>query len=122
MKAIIEILKTRYFQVSMVIALIFLAASIVLPYWRLFPEITSSFAVPLHYNIHSGVDLYGRWERIFTTPIISGIILIVNIVLGIALWRKDKVLSYFFFTVAAIAQVFAFLAMIFVVLLNLSYA
>lgn len=122
MKSIVEIIKTRYFQAASIIALVFLAASVVLPYWRLFPEITSSFAVPLHYNIHSGVDLYGRWQRIFTTPIISGIILAVNIVLGIVLWRKDKVLSYFFFAVAAMAQVFAFLAMIFVVLLNLSYA
>ena len=122
MKTIITVLSKRYFQVAGLVAIVFLALTVLLPVWRLFPEVTESVAIPLHYNIHSGVDLFGPWKRIFTTPIISGIILVVNIVLALFLWKKDRVLSYFFITIAALVQIFAFLAMVFVVLLNVSYA
>lgn len=118
---IIGVAKSRFFQITGLVSILFLAMAIALPVWRLFPEITQTFAIPLHYNIHSGVDLFGSWQRIFTIPIISGIILVLNTIIGIALWKRERVLSYFFFTVSAISQVLSFVAMIFVVLLNLSY-
>lgn len=112
----------RFFFICGAVSVLFLALSVLLPLWRLFPEITQYVAIPLHYNIHSGVDLFGKWQRIFTIPIISGIILVLNTLIAVALWKKEKVLSYFFIAVATLCQVLAFVAMIFVVLLNLSYA
>lgn len=117
-----EMATTRFFQVCGAVSIIFLALAIILPIWRLFPEITQMIAIPLHYNIHSGVDLFGVWQRIFTIPLIGGIILLLNTLISISLWRKEKVLSYFFSAVAAFSQILAFVSMIFVVLLNLSYA
>jgi len=111
----------RFFPIAFFLSLAFIGASIGLIYWKLFPEITQQFAVPLHYNIHFGVDLFGGWRRIFTIPTIGGIILAVNTLVSIVLFRKDRTLSYFFMTVATMTEVILFAAMVFVVLLNLSY-
>jgi hypothetical protein len=116
-----EMSRKRFFIIATVTSLLFLAASILLPIWRLFPDITERFAIPLHYNIHSGVDLFGAWQRIFTPAIIGASIFIANFLIAIALWRKEQVLSYFLAAVAVIVQIIVFVSMVFVVLLNLTY-
>lgn len=121
-KHVVKMAKNRYFQVTIFLSVVLLALTFALPLWRLFPGITERFAIPLHYNIHSGVDSFGPWERIFTIPEISGIILVLNLLIAVSLWKRDKVLSYFFVTVGMLAQLFALIAMIFVVYINLIYA
>lgn len=120
-KILREMTRERFFLIAGFVSLFFLAASIALPVWRLFPGITERIAIPLHYNVHSGVDLFGPWQRIFTPVIISASILITNSIIAIILWKKEKVLSYFLIAVAMLVQVFLFVSMIFVVLLNLTY-
>jgi len=102
--------------------LLFLMATILLPYWRLFPEVTNEYAVPLHYNIHSGVDRYGSWKWIFMSSIIGASIFFINNIACVYFWKRDRVLSELFLVVSALSQVLLFAAVIFVVLLNLSYA
>ena len=122
MKRIIGLVKERFFYVVIASSLFFLIATVLLPIWRLFPEITETVAIPLHKNVHTGVDLFGPWERIFTIPIISGIIFVVNTILSLVFWKRDHVISHMFLLVGLIAQILAFISMIFVVLLNLAYA
>lgn len=122
MKTIQEVRKKRFFQVTMLLSVVFLVLSAVLPWWQLYPEIGEEIAVPLHYNIHFGVDLFGPPWRLFVFPISGALILLVNLIAGLLLWRRDHVLSYFLFTTTAIASIIIFVAMVFVTLLNLSYA
>ncbi|PIT88284.1 MAG: hypothetical protein COU29_03390 [Candidatus Magasanikbacteria bacterium CG10_big_fil_rev_8_21_14_0_10_36_32] len=58
----------------------------------------------LHYNIIFGVDLVGDWWKLLFIPIGGLIILIVNFLLSISCYNKDKVLSRLFTVFTAIFQ------------------
>ncbi len=92
-----------------------------LPWWQLFSEIRQRAAIPLHYNIHFGVDLFGAWWLIFMIPAIGWLIFIINLISATLVLKRDRILSYFFIMVSLFSQMILFVAMIFVVLLNLSY-
>lgn len=121
-KNIREVLSKRFFQVAAALGILLLLLAIGLPAWQLFPEIRQEIAVPLHYNIHFGVDYFGEWWKIFSFPLAGLIIYILNFILVIAFWRRDKVLAYFFAAVADVCAFVILVAMVFVTLLNLSYA
>ncbi len=117
-----EMSRGRYFQVTILASLFVLLCTALLPVWRLFPTgLQDKIAVPLHYNIYSGIDLFGEWWRIFMIPGIGLIIYLLNLILAIGIWPRDRVLSYFYLGVSLGSQMILFVAMIFVVLLNLSY-
>lgn len=111
----------RFFKILFGISFLFIVLTAILPIWQLLPDIQKKMAIPLHYNIHFGVDLFGPWWQIFRLPIISFVILMINSVIGIATWKKEPVLSYFLFTASAIISLLLFVSMIFVVLINLAY-
>lgn len=111
----------RFFQFTAVISIILVALTALLPIWQLMPEIREKVAIPLHYNIHFGVDLFGAWWRIFTIPIIGFVIFAVNHIAAIIMIEKEKVLSYIFASISLISQILLFVGMVFVVLLNLTY-
>ena len=50
--------------------------------------------VILHYNIYFGIDLLGNWYEALFIPIASFFIVIINGVVGIFIWRRDRVISY----------------------------
>lgn len=116
-----QLLSLRFFQVVGAISLIFLGFSFILPVWRLFPDIQDKVAIPLHYNIHFGVDLFGTWQRIFMVPIVGSVIFLVNYIIAILFWRKEKVLSYFLGATVLFSEILALVAIIFIVLLNITY-
>lgn len=116
-----QMTKKRFIQVSGLSGLIFVLLSFALPIWQLFPELKAEPAIPLHYNIHFGIDMFGPWWQIFTFPIIGAGILIFNFILAFAFWRRDRVLSYFFTGVAVMTSLVIFVSTIFVVFLNASY-
>lgn len=117
-----EIAAVRYFQIAILGGLFVLICTALLPIWRLFPMgLQAKPAIPLHYNIYSGIDLFGPWWYIFMIPAIGLIIFIFNLLCAVAIWRREKVLSYFYIGVSAGSQLILFVAMVFVVLLNLSY-
>ncbi len=58
----------------------------------------------LHYNILFGVDYIGEWWRAFALPLSGTAILIINILLGWWLFRRDAFLNYMLLAVALIAQ------------------
>ena len=118
-RVVIKSLDLLSFFVFSFISLLF---SIILPIWRLTPGIIDVSNIPLHYNIHSGVDLFGQWWRIFMAPGLGFLVIIINTVLALFFWRKDRMLSYFFLAFMMFSQILIAIAMIFIVLLNISFS
>ncbi|MBU1126469.1 MAG: hypothetical protein ABH826_05105 [Patescibacteria group bacterium] len=111
----------RFFQVTFIVAFLFLALMTLLPAWQLLPDIKEAGTIPLHYNIHFGVDSFGVWWRVFMIPVSGAVILIVNFLLAVAFWKRERVLSKFLAATAMLVQFLLFISMIFVVLFNLAY-
>lgn len=118
---IAQMFSRRFFKIASLTGLALIVFAFAFPIWQLFPDIRERIAIPLHYNIHFGVDLFGPWWLIFTFPAVGLIILILNFVMAFFLWRREKVLSYFFVSVSIITSLVALTSTIFVVLLNLTY-
>lgn len=116
-----KLFSRRFFQITIPLSLTIVVASVLLPIWQLMPEIKDKTAIPLHYNIHFGVDLFGAWWLIFLTSAIGFVIFFLNLILAAWFWQRDKVLSYFFVSVSLLTQILLFIATVFIVLLNLSY-
>jgi hypothetical protein len=114
--------EARFFEtLALVFSFIFISMQLLLVYWRLFPQIRVQPFIPLHYNIHSGVDLVGAWWQIFMLPFIGFLILVFNFVAGKWVDKRDKKVGVFYSCVTILNQVILFIAMIFVVAINLSY-
>lgn len=117
-----EMSKLRYFRVVGILSLLTWAATVVLPSVRVLPLIYGKTAVPLHYNIHIGVDTVGPWWRIFLVPAIGLIVMIVNVLLARYMWTRDPALAHIVGVATLALQVALFVAMIFIVYLSLQYA
>lgn len=117
-----EMSKLRYFQVVSVLSLLTWIATVVLPTVRVLPIIYGKTAVPLHYNIHIGVDNVGPWWQIYMVPAIGLIIMIANLLLARFMWSRDPVLSYIAGIATLVLQLVLLTAMIFMVYLSLQYA
>ncbi len=92
---------------------------------NIFSWLWISFQIPytdeslfLHYNILFGVDAIGEGWRIFFVPLVGLIILIINIVIGWLVYRKDHFISQLLVASAAFCQVFVVIATILLVFLN----
>ena len=73
----------------------------------------------LHYNIYFGIDLIGSWYRIFTVPIVGLVFLIINILLIILLYKREKFLSYFLAASNLLISLGLLVALTLIVLLNI---
>lgn len=73
---------------------------IAVPFSAQHPETTV-----LHYNIDVGVDLVGESKQIITLPITGGVILLVNSILGILLYRADKRTAWILWSIIPLAQI-----------------
>ncbi|MBU4315416.1 hypothetical protein KJ673_03350 [Patescibacteria group bacterium] len=118
---IIEMSRQRYVQVILAVSIAILIATFLIPYFQLYPEIMTKTAVPLHYNIHFGVDLFGAWWRVLMPSMVGLAILIINSVLAVIYWRADRMLSYCVLIIMPVLGIFLILASVFITLLNLSY-
>lgn len=112
----------RFFEaLSFLVTFLSISAQVAFIYWRLFPQIRLQPIVPLHYNIHSGVDLVGPWWHIFTLPFIGFVVFLINFTAGRIAERKDMSVSIFYACVTILIQLFLMLALIFVIAVNISY-
>lgn len=118
---IATLFELRVFRVTFGVSVGLILFTIGLPLWRLFPGLYGQEVVPLHYNIHYGVDWTGVWWQIFTLPALGLLFLVIN-TLG-ALWfvKRDGVLTRIALFASVILTAFLFLAMVFVVSLNIVY-
>ncbi|MBU1705572.1 hypothetical protein KKG19_02495, partial [Patescibacteria group bacterium] len=72
-----------------------------------------------HYNIYFGIDRFGPWYYIFVPAALGGTLLIINLIFQTAFFRRESVLSYFFAVATVFSEIMLFVAMIFIVLLNI---
>jgi hypothetical protein len=114
--------KLRYFRILGLISSVFWFGVVLLPSVRVVPIIYGKTAVPLHYNIHVGVDMVGPWWQIYLVPTIGLLVLGVNLVLARFMWTRDPMLSHVAVAATAVIELLLFVAMIFIVFLSLSYA
>ena len=110
-----------FFRVCWGLVFFFLLFQVLLPAWRILPLIYGQTAVPLHYNIHFGVDTIGEWWRVFTAPVVGLLIAVINGAAAKYLWQREKMLSYLAVSSTLFLEFLLSVAMVFIVLLNISY-
>ncbi|PIR47385.1 hypothetical protein COV06_03845 [Candidatus Uhrbacteria bacterium CG10_big_fil_rev_8_21_14_0_10_50_16] len=100
------------------LSLLVLLVTWVIPLWFLRDVVPSGELLPLHYNVHLGVDYAGPWYASLFFPAFATIVLIVNT--GLAIWmRKYSPLLANTLSVAALfIGLFTALALFFVLVLN----
>lgn len=111
----------KLFKWCLALSLFILVLCAALPLWRLFPDIYGKEVVPLHYNIHYGVDWTGMWWQIFVLPISGLGIIFVNSIVTLTLVKQNRMLADVVMVSSVILNAFLFLAMVFVVLVNIIY-
>lgn len=72
----------------------------------------------LHYNIVIGVDKVGNWWRIFYLPAIGVMVLLVNVIFGLFVYRADKFLARVLTGWVLLFHIFLLAGIIFLVRLN----
>ncbi len=72
----------------------------------------------LHYNILFGVDLIGPAWQVYLVPLSGFMIILVNFLLGWALFKKDTFASFILNFVACLVQLFLVIDAFLLVLLN----
>jgi len=78
----------------------------------------SDIPIVLHYNIDWGVDYFGEVKSIFVLPTVGIIIFLLNGVLALKLWGKNRILSYFLTTATFLTQGFLIISGIALYLIN----
>lgn len=72
----------------------------------------------LHYNIVIGVDKVGNWWQIFYLPAIGVMVLLVNVIFGLFVYRADKFLARVLTGWVLLFHIFLLAGIIFLVRLN----
>lgn len=116
-----ELFRLKFFRLAFGLSLAMIALAVVLPAWKVLPSIFGSELIPIHYNIHYGVDRTGPWWRIFTLPVIGLVVWLLNVPLAAVFSRHERMLGMFVAGMTLVVELFLLSAMVFVVLLNLSY-
>ncbi len=109
---------TRLTQVSLLVSILFLVLTFALPIWRLVPLASELPFIALHYNIYLGVDQFGSLYSIFLLPVLGLFFLVLNVVIEVASFRKQKILSMFFAGANPLLQVLLLVAVSLIILVN----
>ncbi len=117
-----EMLGRRFLRISAVLSILFWLISVGLPSWRIVPLIVGKAVVPLHYNIHFGIDTVGPWWQVYIVPGVGLLFMLLNFVAARITWRRDEVLTYIIAAATVLIEVILCVAMIFIVYLHLTYA
>ncbi|MGP8321209.1 MAG: hypothetical protein ACT6FE_02650 [Methanosarcinaceae archaeon] len=67
---------------------------------------TGDYPIILHYNIISGVDYLGVYEKIYLIPFVGLLLILFNSILGYFLYNKEKLASYFLVFNTFVIQIF----------------
>ncbi len=110
-----------YFRKVPVLIMVGLTLALNLFAWLwLFLQIpTQSEQVFLHYNILFGVDKIGTYGEIYQVPGLGLLILVLNLVIGWVLYRRDWFFSYSLLFAGLICNVFVVIASVLLVFLNI---
>ena len=114
--------RLRFFQVSLGLSFALWLAMTGLLVWRVLPIVYLKTAVPLHYNIHIGVDDVGPWWRIFTVPFLGLLFIFMNLILARFMWSRDPMLSHVTAASTVLLELVLLTATVFIIFNSLSYA
>lgn len=95
-----------------------LALNIALFVFLYFSVKQSNLPAALHYNVYWGVDYLGETRQLLILPLIGFLTLVFNSVLGFKLWPGNKVLAYYFNSIALTVQIFLAIAGVALYLIN----
>lgn len=112
------IFRDRLIQVAFSISLTINLFLWILLYFTFFPLREFGDLVPLHYSIYFGIDLVGRWYKIFTLPFVGIFILFINLILSCSFYLKEKMISYFLSIATLFSQILLTIAGITVILIS----
>jgi hypothetical protein len=104
---------------GMAISILFLAMTLALPLWRIFPMTAEKNFIALHYNIYLGIDSFGEAWRIFTIPALGFFLLIANTLIQATTFAKQKTLAMFFCAATPLLEFVLLVAMFLIVLINI---
>lgn len=113
-----DMLRLRFFRLAFGACVVLFVAGVVLILAALFPAITQSPVVSLHYNIHFGVDAVGAWWRLFVPSGLALVLTVGNAMYAARIWQREQVIAYAFAVAALLVNIFVFLHIVFIVLLN----
>lgn len=111
----------RFFRVIAVLTILLWLFEILFPTWRILPLIYGQSTVPLHYNVHLGVDSIGEWWKIYLTPAIGLLFIAVNLIVARMTWKKEPMLAYLAAASTLLMHIILCIAVLCIVLLNISY-
>ena len=90
----------------------------VIPFVMLRNVVPVGELLPLHYNVHLGVDYVGPWWVSLYFPGFATFVLILNTVLAARLRKESKLLANILSVSTLFVAVFTLLALFFVLVLN----
>ncbi len=76
-------------------------------------------AVAVRYNIYFGIDLLSGWGALFLYPFTALAVFLINCVTGSVLLKKERLLSYFFWSITPPLLLINLATFSFVLFLNL---
>ena len=106
----------KFMLITFIISLIANIALWGFLFWRIRPQVEPIY---LHYNIYFGIDLIGPWYKIYLIPLSGLIFLIINLIISLLIYKKEKVISYFLMSTVIICQVFLALGAFSIIYINL---
>lgn len=74
--------------------------------------------IPLHYNVYFSIDLIGNWYQLLIIPFFGLMVLVVNFILAMFTYLKEKMLSYFLVGSALVIQILLLFACLSIIWLN----
>ncbi|MBT5503549.1 hypothetical protein HN858_01830 [Candidatus Falkowbacteria bacterium] len=92
-------------------------------YYKFYPAVYNlpeeQAFIPLHYNIYLGIDLFGRWQKIFYLPGIGLAIFLINTIFALIIYNKKELVSYFLTITSTVCQVLLFFSTLLTILINI---
>jgi len=79
-----------------------------LVFWR-YPHLPAQ--IPLHFDPLGRPDRLGPPQQLFYLPLIGSVVALINFLLAIALYRRERLLSYFLWGSAGVVQVLLIVAL-----------
>jgi len=115
-----DLLKTsKLYRRTTIVSGVLLLMTLALPVWKILPISGDNPYIPLHYNVYMGIDESGPWQRVFVLPAIGLVLLVVNSILQVVFYKREKVLSTFFAVATVATEAILLVSMVLIVLLNL---
>ncbi len=118
-RALIDLFKnSRFYRGVTIVSAILVVLTLILPLWKIMPNLGDETFIPLHYNIYFGIDRFGPWYYIFILPALGFLMLLLNVIFEAVFVKREHILSIFFAVTTIAVEVILFVSMALIVLMN----